>query len=46
MGYFAFGGSSVVLLFDCECLKTDQDLILNTQNNLETAVKTGERTGI
>lgn len=45
MGYFAFGGSTVVLLFDSECFTIDQDLITNTQNQLETAVKMGERIG-
>ncbi|PIY08180.1 MAG: phosphatidylserine decarboxylase [Flexibacter sp. CG_4_10_14_3_um_filter_32_15] len=43
MGYFAFGGSTVVLLFDSAHFKIDEDLVQNTQNNLETFVKMGEK---
>ncbi|MCH8556141.1 MAG: archaetidylserine decarboxylase [Schleiferiaceae bacterium] len=43
MGYFAFGGSTVVLLFDSTAFHLDKDLLENTKNNLETAVKMGER---
>lgn len=45
-GYFKFGGSSVVLLFEQGKVKVDDDLLLNTQNNLETEVKMGERIGV
>jgi phosphatidylserine decarboxylase len=45
MGYFAFGGSTVVLLFDAEKFKIDEDLIKNTNNKLETYVKMGEKIG-
>ncbi|MBE9469343.1 MAG: phosphatidylserine decarboxylase [Bacteroidetes bacterium] len=44
-GYFKFGGSSVVLLFEENKVKIDEDLISNTQNSLETEVKMGERIG-
>lgn len=43
MGYFAFGGSTVVLLFNSNAFKFDRDLIENTKNNLETFVKMGEQ---
>jgi len=43
MGYFAFGGSSVVLLFKSDSFVLDADLIENTKNQFETAVKMGER---
>jgi phosphatidylserine decarboxylase len=43
MGYFAFGGSTVVLLFDAAYFKLDQDLLDNTNNNLETYLKMGEQ---
>ncbi len=45
MGYFAFGGSSVVLLFNSDSFKLDIDLIENTKSKLETAVKMGEKIG-
>lgn len=43
MGYFAFGGSTIVMLFDKEKFKIDGDLIKNTQRGLETFVKMGEQ---
>lgn len=43
MGYFAFGGSTVVLLFDPNYFKLDKDLLDNTKNNLETYLKMGEQ---
>ena len=45
MGYFAFGGSTVVLLFDAASFKLDDDLIENTKNDLETYIKMGEKIG-
>lgn len=45
MGYFAFGGSTVVLLFNSDAFKLDNDLIENTKNKLETFVKMGEKIG-
>jgi phosphatidylserine decarboxylase len=45
-GYFKFGGSTVVLLFENGKVRIDEDLLKNTQNNLETEVKMGERIGI
>jgi phosphatidylserine decarboxylase len=45
MGYFAFGGSTVVLLVDKDKLKIDADILENTKNNMETAVKMGEKIG-
>jgi len=43
MGYFAFGGSSIVMLFKPDSFKLDKDLLENTKNKLETAVKMGEK---
>lgn len=43
MGYFAFGGSTIVLLFDSGKFTFDQDLIENTRNHFETAVRMGEK---
>jgi len=45
MGYFAFGGSSLVVLIEKGKLKIDDDLLENTLNNKETAVKFGEKIG-
>ena len=45
MGYFAFGGSTIVLLVDKNKLTIDKDIIENTKNNMETFVKMGEKIG-
>jgi phosphatidylserine decarboxylase len=45
-GYFKFGGSTVILLFRKEAVRIDPDLLLNTVNDLETAVKMGEHIGV
>lgn len=42
-GYFKFGGSTVVLLFEKGRIQIDKDLLENTANELETEVKMGER---
>ena len=43
MGYFAFGGSTVVLLFDSAKFKIAEDLIQNTKDSFETYVKMGAK---
>jgi phosphatidylserine decarboxylase len=45
MGYFKFGGSTIVLLFERGKLTVDTDLIENTVKGIETEVKVGERIG-
>jgi len=45
-GYFKFGGSSVVLLFEKDKIRIDNDLLINTLNGYETAIKEGERIGV
>ena len=45
-GYFKFGGSTIVLIFEKDKIKIDKDLILNTKNGLETEVKMGEQIGV
>lgn len=42
-GYFKFGGSTVVLLFEKDQIKIDSDLLMNTAKGLETTIKMGER---
>lgn len=46
MGYFGFGGSTVVMLVDRSKIMIDQDIIESTKNGIEMAVKMGERIGI
>ena len=45
-GYFKFGGSTVVLLFEKDQIKIDADLLTNTANSLETTIKMGEQIAI
>lgn len=45
-GYFKFGGSTVVLLFEKNKIQIDQDLLMNTIQGFETSVKFGERIGV
>jgi phosphatidylserine decarboxylase len=45
-GYFKFGGSSVVLLFEKGKVRIDEDLLKNTKNNLETEIKMGEKIAV
>jgi len=42
-GYFKFGGSTVVLIFEKDKVQIDDDLLKNTVNGLETEVRMGER---
>ncbi len=46
MGYFKFGGSSVVILVDKDKLKIDNDILENTKKGLETFVQMGETIGV
>jgi phosphatidylserine decarboxylase len=45
MGYFAFGGSTIVILVDKTKIKIDADLLENTKNKMESYVKMGETIG-
>ncbi len=42
-GYFKFGGSSIVLIFEKKMIEIDDDLVQNTKKNLETSILVGER---
>jgi phosphatidylserine decarboxylase len=42
-GYFKFGGSTVILLFEKGKIKIDQDLLANISKGLESTIKMGER---
>lgn len=41
-GYFSFGGSTLVLLFEKDKIEFDADLLENTRNGLETTILMGE----
>lgn len=45
MGYFAFGGSTVIVLAEAGKISVDADIISNTSNQIETFVKMGEKIG-
>jgi phosphatidylserine decarboxylase len=45
-GYFQYGGSTLVLLFEPEAIAFDDDLIQNSTEALEVHVKAGSRIGI
>lgn len=44
-GYFAFGGSTVVLLFEKGKVELSEDLLTNTKNGMETQVLMGQTIG-
>lgn len=46
MGYFSFGGSTIVMLTEPGAVTIDDDLIQNTRNGQETAVLMGEKIAI
>jgi len=45
-GFFKFGGSTVILIFEKGKIKIDHDLLENTKKGLETAVKMGEQIAV
>ncbi|PID27378.1 MAG: phosphatidylserine decarboxylase [Candidatus Cloacimonadota bacterium] len=44
-GYFAFGGSSLLLLFEKDKVKFSEDLLKNTNEGFETKINMGETIG-
>lgn len=44
-GWFEFGGSTIVLLLKAGAARIDDEFFKNTDNGLETAVRSGERIG-
>lgn len=46
LGFFAFGGSTCIVLFENNLVQWDADLTANAQRSLETLVKVGERVGV
>ncbi len=45
-GYFYFGGSTCILVFEKDKIKIDRDLVENTKNRIETKVYMGEKIGV
>lgn len=44
-GFFAYGGSTVVVVFKAGMVKWDDDLLHNSSNSMETLVRVGEQIG-
>ncbi|KMZ70046.1 Phosphatidylserine decarboxylase [Zostera marina] len=44
-GYFSFGGSTVICVFEKDSIKIDEDLLGNSERSLETLVSMGMRLG-
>ena len=44
-GYFSFGGSSLVILFEKRCIRFDEDFIANSAKGVETYARMGESLG-
>lgn len=42
-GYFEFGGSTVIMLFEKNKIKINETILENSKNEIETIVKMGER---
>lgn len=45
-GWFKFGGSTVVLIFEKQRALVDRDIVENTQRGFETSIKMGERLAV
>ncbi|KAF9106434.1 hypothetical protein BGX27_009174 [Mortierella sp. AM989] len=45
LGYFAYGGSTCILLFKAGAVQFDEDLVANSQKGIETLVRMGECIG-
>ena len=45
-GMFEFGGSTIILLLKKDSVLIDSDIVKNTENGIETAVKMGEKIGV
>jgi len=45
LGYFAFGGSTIILVFKKNMMAWDADLLENSEKGLEVLVQMGERVG-
>ncbi|KAJ6706291.1 PHOSPHATIDYLSERINE DECARBOXYLASE PROENZYME 2 [Salix purpurea] len=46
LGYFSFGGSTVICVFEKDVIKIDEDLLANSARSLETLVTVGMSLGV
>ncbi|KAL5703744.1 phosphatidylserine decarboxylase [Ranunculus cassubicifolius] len=46
MGYFQYGGSTVIAVFEKDVIKFDDDLVANSKRSLETLVQVGMTLGV
>ncbi|CAN6922464.1 phosphatidylserine decarboxylase proenzyme 3 [Brassica napus] len=46
LGYFSFGGSTVICVFEKDSIKLDEDLLANSARSLETLVTVGMQLGV
>jgi phosphatidylserine decarboxylase len=44
-GYFSYGGSTLVMLFESNTVQFDEDLLVNSRQPIETLIKMGEGIG-
>ncbi|XP_022967583.1 phosphatidylserine decarboxylase proenzyme 2-like [Cucurbita maxima] len=45
-GYFSFGGSTVICVFEKDSIQIDEDLLANSSRSLETLVRVGTKLGV
>jgi len=45
-GYFSFGGSTVICVFEKDAIQFDADLVANSERSLETLVSVGMTLGV
>lgn len=45
-GYFAFGGSTIVVLFEPNSIQFDEDLLRSSKERIEMLVKVGMKVGL
>ncbi|KAK8636596.1 hypothetical protein V6N13_124340 [Hibiscus sabdariffa] len=46
LGYFSFGGSTVICVFEKDAIEIDADLLANSERSLETLVSVGMTLGV
>ncbi|EGG11740.1 uncharacterized protein MELLADRAFT_46768 [Melampsora larici-populina 98AG31] len=46
LGYFAFGGSTILVIGESEMIEWDEDLLMNSKAPIETLVRVGNQVGI
>ncbi|EFH42453.1 predicted protein [Arabidopsis lyrata subsp. lyrata] len=46
LGYFSFGGSTVICVFEKDSIRIDEDLLVNSGRSLETLVSVGMQLGV